>query len=179
MRRVAGIFFLTVVTACGGSAAEGRPLPTYTGHAVDLFDDGIEPTAVGYPPGASPPPASDPSLRERTQTGDAVVRARVMTVTAKVEDTGRSWQIGMRTLGRLGGSGPLDQDFTLSVGGHDQAAGIVGAFESRLVGRAFIVFVREFGRDGAPKGERGDLRFHVAADAPEEQKAVSAAVSAH
>lgn len=170
-----------LVVACGGGTpgATGpeRPLPPYTGHAAELFDDAIEPIAVGYPDAAANP-AADTRLRERTQTGDAVVRARVMTVTSKEEDSGRSWQMGFHTVNRLGGAGPLDTDFALSVGPHDPAAGIVKAFESRLVGKTFVVFVREFAHEGAPPGERGDLRFHVAPDSPDEQQAVNAAILA-
>ena len=42
----------------------------------------------------------------------------------------------------------------------------------------FVVFVREFAKEGAPPGEAGDLRFHVAADSADEQKAVKAAILA-
>lgn len=181
-RAYVGVLALGLATACGGGTPgardPGRPLPPYNGHAIDLFDDAIEPLAVGYPMDTTPSPQGDTRVRERTQTGDAVVRARVMTVTSKDEDRGRSWQIGLHTVDRLGGSGPLETDFILSVAPHDPAAGIVKAFEARLIGKTFIVFVREFSREGAPPGEAGDLRFHIAADSPEERKAVGAAVQA-
>jgi hypothetical protein len=168
--------------ACGGGTPgardPGRPLPPYNGHATELFDDAIEPMAVGYPMDTTASPQGDTRVRERTQTGDAVVRARVMTVTSKVEDSGRSWQIGLHIVDRLGGAGPLENEFTLVVAPHGAAAGIVQAFEARLIGKVFIVFVREFSHEGAPPGEAGDLRFHVAADSPDEQKAVNAAILA-
>jgi hypothetical protein len=167
------------ITACGGGSASmrpDRPLPPYAGHAAELFDDAIEPGMVGYPsePGAAP--LSDNGLRERTQVGDAVVRARVTTVTSKVEDSGRSWQLGFHTLVRLAGSGPLDQDFTISIAPTDPAAGIVKGFEARLIGTRVVAFVREFARPGAPTGEAGDLRFHIAADSDAEVNAVKAAL---
>jgi hypothetical protein len=171
---------LAALPGCGGRTPDARnpdrPLPPYIGHATELFDDAIEPTAVGFPmdPGASP--EGDTRVRERTQTGDAVVRARVRTVTSKVEDRGNSWQIGFHIVERLGGSGPLEQDFTVPVLASDPAAGIVRAFEARLIGKTFIVFVREFSHAGAPQGDPGDLRFHVAGDTPEEGKAVKAAL---
>jgi hypothetical protein len=168
--------------ACGGGrdGARGPELPAYGGHAADLFDDAIEPTAVGYPQGVGDRPGNpmaDKRLRERTQTGDAVVRARVTTVTSKAEEHGLSWQLGFRTVERLAGTAPIEQEFTLSVAPTDAAAGIVNAFEGRLIGTAFIVFVRQFARPGAPPGEPGDLRFHVAADTADEQSAVKAALS--
>lgn len=165
--------------ACGGANSDvrdpGRPLPPYGGHATELFDDAIEPNAVGYPMEAGTSPLSDTRVRERTQVGDAVVRARVTTVTSKAEDRGPSWQLGLHTVERLAGAGPLEKDFTLVVGPADPAAGIVRGFEARLIGTSFVAFVREFTHPGAPPGEPGDLRFHLAADSPDELKAVKAA----
>lgn len=169
------------LAACGGaSGARGsdRPLPPYSGHVAELFDDGIEPLAVGYAMDTNVSPQGDTRLRERTQTGDAVVRARVMTVTSKAEDSGRTWQIGLQAIERLGGSGPLDKDFVLTVAPNEPAAGLVQAFERQLIGKTVVVFVREFAHAGAPSGEAGDLRFHVSADSPEVLKAVTNAVLA-
>jgi hypothetical protein len=178
LHALAMVASLGALAGCGGGTPEARspdrPLPPYIGHATELFDDGIEPTAVGFPMDASGNPVGDTRVRERTQTGDAVVRARVRTVTSKVEDRGQSWQIGLHIVERLGGSGPLEADFTLPVLSSDPAAGIVHAFEARLIGKTFIVFVREFSHAGAPPGDPGDLRFHVAADSPAEVEAVKA-----
>jgi hypothetical protein len=170
--------------ACGGNTAEAarptRPLPSYSAHWVDLFDDALEPNAVGGIGGfqlapteaGRTAPRSDNLLRERTQVGDAVVRARVTTLTSKEEDRGRSWQLGLHTLERLGGSGPLEADFVLRVGVTDAAAGIVRAFETRLIGRTFVAFVREFSRPGGDS----ELHFHLAPDTKDEVDAVAAAV---
>ncbi|HEY8038442.1 MAG TPA: hypothetical protein VIF15_01560 [Polyangiaceae bacterium] len=164
--------------ACGGGTPDGRtpgrPLPPYTGQAVELFDDGLEPNAVGYPLEQGAAPMTDNRLRERTQTGDAVVRARVVTVTSKQEDQGRSWQIGMHTLERLAGTGPLEQDFTVTVPSTAPAAGIVHAFEGKLIGSTFVAFVREFERPRAPGDS--DLHFHLAVDSKDEVQAVKSAV---
>jgi hypothetical protein len=155
---------LAGATACGGKGANGpgKEYPPYTGRSVDLFDDGIDPIAVGYQLEPGPSPSTDAKLRERVQTGDAVVRARVVTVTSKNEDAGRSWQLGLHTLGRLAGTGPLDADFTLDVEATDPGAGMVKAFESNLVGASFVVAVRTFARAGSP-GD-ADLHFHLLAD---------------
>jgi hypothetical protein len=184
MRRLGTVAVLTLTAgtlACGGGTPDAqnpdRPLPAYEGHAAELFDDGIEPTAMGYPSDQSASqPLGDTRLRERTQIGDAVVRAKVTTVTAKAEDRGRSWQVGLRTTERLAGSGVLAKDFLLTVDSRDPAAGILRGFEARLIGSSFVAFVREFRRAGAP-GE-SDLRFHLAPDSPEEVKAVRAALTA-
>src|SRR3984957_3655272 len=118
-----------LLSACGGGTPDARnpdrPLPPYIGHAIELFDDAIEPPAVGFPSDTGSTPQGDTRVRERTQTGDAVVRARIRTVTAKAEDRGTSWQIGLHVVERLGGTGPVDPDFTLSVAPADPAGGIV------------------------------------------------------
>jgi hypothetical protein len=169
-----------VLLACSGGTPDARRpdrlLPPYTGHATELFDDGIEPAAVGFSLDPSDSPQADTRVRERTQTGDAVVRALVRTVTSRAQNEGRSWQLGLRVVERLAGSGPLEKDFTLSVLPTDPAAGIVRAFEARLIGKSFVVFVRAFSPAGAPPGDPGDLHFHVAGETPDELKAVESAV---
>jgi hypothetical protein len=157
----------------GGAAHPVRPLPPYSGHAVDLFDDAIEPLTVGFHLDAHrAAPRSDNLLRERTQVGDAVVRARVTSVSSREEDGGRSWQIGMHVVDRLGGAGPLDPDFALRVGPTDASAGIVRSFESQLIGQMVVAFVREFIRPGRDP----ELHFHLAPDSKDELDAVNAAV---
>lgn len=179
MRRVTTFCAAVACLGCGGSAtgaqAAGRGhLPPYGRHDAVLFDDAIEPTAIGYPMAEGTPPLRDNLLRERTEVGDAVVRARVTTVTSKQEDRGRSFQLGFRALERLAGSGPLDPDFTLQVDATDPAAGIVRAYENRLIGATFVVFVRAFARPGADA--EGDLHYHIAADQKDELDAVRSAV---
>jgi hypothetical protein len=173
---LAGLAAVVVATAaCGkGASGPGRDLPPYNGHSVDLFDDGIDPDAVGFQVAPGEPPMSDTRLRERTQTGDAVVRARVMTVTEKREEKRHTWQLGMHTLERLAGSGPLDDDFTVEVEDTDPGAPMVHAFEGGLVGKTFVAFVRAFARAGEP--DEWDEHFHLAADSAAVKQAVQAAV---
>ena len=94
------------------------PLSPYAGHVTELFDDVIEPAAVGYQ-GADDGDSrkGDALLRERTQTGDAVVRARVVTVTSGPESQGDGWRIGLRTLETIAGKRPPEGDFTFVVEG--------------------------------------------------------------
>lgn len=149
---------------CGAQGATGPAVefPPYTGRAVALFDDGIDPIAVGYQLEPGPAPSADAKLQERVQTGDAVVVARVVTVTEKREDTGKTWQLGLHTLSRLAGTAPLDADFTLDVEATDPGAGMVKAYESSLVGASFVVALRRFGRAQAPG--QSELHFHLSAD---------------
>ncbi len=155
--------------ACGkGASGPGKDYPPYAGRAAELFDDGIDPVAVGYQLEPGPAPVSDAKLRERVQTADAIVRARVVTVTSKDQDGARSWQLGMRAAGRLAGTGPVDDAFTLEVESTDPGAGMTRAFEGRLVGATFVVALRTFAAAG-PGGAAADpqLHFHISADKPE------------
>src|SRR5687768_13711295 len=65
--------------------SEARPVSTYAGRPADLFNDTIEPAGVGLDFDRSYSPRSDRMLRERAQLGDAILRVRVSTVTAKVD----------------------------------------------------------------------------------------------
>jgi len=160
---LAGLLLLFGAPACGkGANGPERDYPPYTGRSVELFDDGIDPIAVGYQLEPGPAPSTDAKLRERVQTGDAVVRARVVTVTSKKEDNGRSWQLGLHMLARLAGTAPPDADFALDVESTDPGAGMVKAFESTLVGATFVVSMRTFAHAGSP-GD-ADLHFHLSAD---------------
>jgi hypothetical protein len=162
------------LTACGASTVRrAGPPPTYGGHSVELFDDAIEPRAVGYELDRALPPMNDKLLRERAQVGDAVVRARVTTVTSKDEDRGRSWQIALHSIEKLGGTGPLATDFTVHMDPHGPSAGIMRAFGGRLISMTFIAFVREFADPEAP-GE-SDLHFHLTPDGKADLAAVRAA----
>lgn len=170
------LVLLAVLVACGGKGANGpgSNLPPYNGHSADLFDDGIDPDAVGFQVAAGTPPMSDTRLRERTQTGDAVVRVRVLTVTEKREEKRHTWQLGMHTLERLTGETPPDTDFTLEVEDSDPGAPMVHAFEGGLVGKTFVAFVRAFASN-VSAGD-WDEHFHLAADTPAVKQAVQSAV---
>ena len=164
--------------AAAASAGQRRCRPT-TGHVTELFDDVIEPEAVGYQRSLRQrdSPKHDALLRERTQTGDAVVRARVVTVTSGPESHGAGWRIGLRTLETLAGKRPPQGDFTFVVDGNAPAAGIVRMLEARLIGTTFVVFVRDVrsrrrGRRCGGGAGAAELHFHFAKDDKDELGAV-------
>ncbi|MGA3120123.1 MAG: hypothetical protein ABSF69_05065 [Polyangiaceae bacterium] len=153
--------------------AVAQPLSSYGGHAAELFDDTIEPSAVGFEIGGGGLSAAQ-ALTERTQSADCVVLARVVTVTSLPDPAGRSWQVGLHTLANLAGPRPRSGDFTLSVAASDPAAGILRAVEARLVGVTFVVLLRDF---ASGSGERGGsaTHFHVVRDSREQLDAIHAA----
>jgi len=164
------------MSGCGagtvGSRDPGRAPPPYVGHATELFDDAIEATAVGYNLEGRSSQLGSTLLRERVQLGDAVARARVTTVTSKDEDKGRAWQVDLHTVERL--AGRPEADFEIRIDPSGPSAGILRAVEGRLIGKTFVVFVREYAREGSPGDS--DLRFHLAPDDKDEIEAVRAAV---
>jgi hypothetical protein len=145
---------------------------SYAGRQADLFDDTIEPAAVGldYDKGYSP--RLDKTLRERAQVGDAVLRVRVSTVTARPDGRHARYELELHTVEKLAGKRELPTDFVVRVSKSSDSHGIVKNFESRLVGYAFIAFVREFDH---PSGER-QVHFHLAPDTKEVKTAVGDAV---
>jgi hypothetical protein len=159
MRWIAGLILL-VAAGCSPATGANRPVPAYGGHAADLFDDTIEARAVGLDPEAAGSVRGDPTFRERVQLGDATVRVLVDTVTTKQEDTGASYQIGFRVIETLAGVHPPPASFTVKVDKTSPSAGILKSYESALVGKRFIAFIRLFGR---PDGDR-EYHFHLSSD---------------
>jgi hypothetical protein len=171
---------VSLCICCAGADPQaqtpGSALPPYTGHVTELFDDVIEPAAVGYQgaiEGGSP--RDNAMLRERTQTGDAVIRARVVTVTSGPESHGDGWRIGLRPLETIAGKPPPDGELTFVVDGTAPAAGIVRMLEARLIGATFVVFLRTFGhvdQGMSPASGGRELHFHFAKDDKDELGAV-------
>jgi hypothetical protein len=174
-RTLAFVGLLTAV-ACGGSGSgandPNRPVATYAGRQADLFDDTIEPAAVGLDFDRGYAPRVDKALRERAQVGDAVLRVRVSTVTAKTDGPDSNYQLGLHTIEKLAGKNPPPVDFTVQINKTSESHGIMKNFESRLVGYAFVAFVREFAH---PSGDR-EVHFHLAPDTKEVKSAVGDAV---
>ncbi len=162
--------------ACGGAPAAGptRDLPPYTGHAVDLFDDAIEPPAVGLTMDDDGVPATDRLLRERTQVADAVVRVRIDTVNEKSEGGDKTYTLTFVLVSHITGAHDPPQSFTVNVGKSTRAYGIVHSFGERLVSTkpSFIAFVRLFA-----DGDAGTFHFHCAPDSKDELAAVTSAAT--
>ncbi len=165
-----------LVAGCPDKPADApsRPLPAYSGHATELFDDAVEPAAVGLDVDRSFAPRSDALLRERAQVSDAVLRVRVATVTTKQEETGATFTIGLRPVEKLHGDHPPPgETFNVRIDKSSASQGIMKSFGARLVNRPFIAFVRLFVR---PDGD-SELHFHLSPDSKEMVSAVVDAIS--
>jgi hypothetical protein len=157
------------MTAGGGKS---RPLPAYAGRAADLFDDSIDPAAVGMDFAKGYTAKADPLLRERAQVSDAVVRVKIATVTGKKDGPEANYQLGLHIVEKVTGANPPPADFTVAVSKSSESHGILKNFEGRLVGYPFVAFVREFVR---PDGDH-EVHFHLAPDTKEVKSAVADAV---
>ena len=167
-----------VVLGCGGPDANSpsRPLPPYDEHSKKLFDDAIDPAAVGLSLEVETrTPLTDATLRERTQVGDAVVRAKVSTVTEKKDEregTNVEYQLGLQVLEKLTGEHPPPDDVVVRFDKDSPSAGILNSLGARLGGKTFVVFIKEFKTDTDPR-----FYAHFSADSKDVISAVKDAVA--
>ena len=161
-----GLGFLAVlsVAACGGrTAAAPAPapqnLPVYAGNATQLFDDRIDPTAVGLAD-VTENPRTDPVLRARTQNAEVAGRTRVSTVT--VDSSGGKPVYRLRftfvepPVVARGFSG---KEIEVAVRDDSPAFGIVKWLDTKLIGHSFIGFFHRFAGNYEP-----EVRFHLSPD---------------
>jgi hypothetical protein len=147
-------------------------LPRWEGHAVDLFDDTIDPAAVGLTM-EGPSPRSDPHLRERAQTADVVARVRVQTVTVDSIGDAQTYHLGIQVgVPTLTEAKVPDRAFELSIKPASGAFGIAKSFDARLRGKTFVGFIKRYNSDD------GDfvVHWHLSPDTAEVAAAVKEAV---
>jgi hypothetical protein len=164
-----------------GLRGRGRLCRSPSERDAVLFDDGVEANALGIE--ISDTTDKDARLiNDRVGASDGVVRARVVTVTSKAEDTGTGLLLSFRAVETLAGHRAPKGDFTLYETANGSGAGLLKSASSRLVGLTFIAFVRGFAGSGAyarELAENGEgeavLHFHLAKDTQDQQDRVRAA----
>jgi hypothetical protein len=148
------------------------PLSAYAGIDRQLFDDRIDPIAVGVAD-VTERPKDDPLLRKRAQRADAVARLKVSTVTVDAANGTPVYHVTLQFVGApLAQHRSADGRVDLTVRSESPSFGIVKWLDARLIGRTFIGFVRQFA--GA---EEAELHFHLSADDPEVAAAVREATT--
>jgi hypothetical protein len=161
--------------SCGSSPPPSAPssrLPVYEGRATELFDDGIGAQALGAGIEPTLSPQERDLLRERTNLGDGVVRARVVSLTSAQDDSGPRWFVGLHTVERLTGERQVPDNFTLLIDGKAPGARLVRALDGQIIGAKVVAFLREF---VSTQGKKGELHFHLAGDSKDETDAVRVA----
>lgn len=173
MRRLFLVFALAVaLPACGGPdpRSPDRPRPPYEGRSVEVFDDTIEPRAVGLNLDDARTPRTDAALRERTQLAEGTARVAVTTVTGRGDGVEVEYVISVKLVEKL--NGDLPDEMSVYVGKQSPSLGIVKSLDSRLGGKTFVAFLKEFkGPDGEPR-----WHFHFSPDTKDVVAAVKEAV---
>jgi hypothetical protein len=168
---------MLVVVGCGGSVSVGGQVPAnafppYQGQATTLFDDRIDPNAVGLADVASKP-RTDPVLRARAQNAEAVARARVATVSVDSAAGRPMYRLSLDLRdGSISRRGFTEDRVEIAVRPDSPAFGVVKWLDTRLIGRTFIAFFRRYAGT-----EEVELRFHLSADDPEVLAAVKEAAA--
>ncbi len=176
---VLALSLLGVLPACGPSQDSRMPtdptsgLPLWLGHAADVFDDNIDPTAMGLSM-EGPSPRSDRFLRERAQTAEIVARVKVQTVTADSVGDSTTYHLGILVgVPTLAKPRIPDLSFEVVIKPSSKAYSIARQLESSLQGRTFIGFFHRYASDD---GEQV-MHFHLAPDTPDVAAAVKEAVA--
>lgn len=142
----------------------GATLVPYDAFLAGIFDDVIEPGAVG--PMISSSTRNRPLLAERTRTAHSVTRVRVQTVTSDQVDGAPVYHVSLVAIGEpLAKSALPENRAELVIAKLTPAFGIVKAFDAQLVGRSFVGFFRWF----SPMSEADEpqLHWHLSPDDPD------------
>jgi hypothetical protein len=154
-------------------ASGATRFPGWEARAKDVFDDNIDPAAVGLTMDASSS-RTDPFLRERAQTAELVARFRVSTVTVDTFGSDVSYHLGLQVIPPPFIEPKLSESsFELYIRPTGRAYAIVKAFDARLRGSSFIGFIHRF----AGEGGEPEIHWHLSPDSAEVAAAVKEALA--
>jgi hypothetical protein len=165
------LFPLALAACLDGPSAPTERAPGWDSHAREVFDDNVDPAAVGLSL-EGPSARADRFLRERAQTAELVSVVRVDTVTIDSIGDAKRFHLGVRVTGAPAGLPRLEaKEFDLRVS--DGNALLGAGFEQRLRGHTFIGFMHRY------SNEEGDpvVHFHLSANTPEIAHAVQEALA--
>jgi len=168
------VLLLIVVVACascsGSRAKKADELPELTPYAgvdQELFDDRIDPLAVGVADVAMHA-RTDPVLRKRTRHADVVARFRVSTVTVDAVNGEPVYHVTLVFADApMVRHRPVDNRMDLAIRQQSPAFGLVKWLDTRIIGKTFVGFVRQFA--GIDESE---VHFHLSPDDAEVNAAV-------
>ena len=181
-RRLVWVFAAFVAAsapACGDGTESRSPqalgLGPWDDHARYVFDDNIEPAAVGFTMEA-PPARADRFLRERAQTAELVARLQVRTVTIDTIGDESTYHLGVQVLPPVLVPDPKIKDTKLElvIRPTSPAHGIAKALDQRMQNVTFIGFVHRY---ASLDGTETELHWHLSPDTPEVADAVKEAVA--
>ena len=166
--------------ACGEPSTEARSpasigLSPWSDRARVIFDDNIEPAAVGYTMDV-PSARGDKFLRERALTAELVARLRVQTVTVETIGDDSTYHLGVQVIPPTLVQNPklTDPKLELVIRPASPAHGIAKALDQRMQGMTFIGFVHRY---ASPDGTETELHWHLSPDTQDVADAVKEAVA--
>lgn len=171
-RRVSIGAALLCSAACGyggtspRTSVPSRKLPAYGAIDAVIFDDTIAPEALGVPADGRSP-ADDSKLVPRTEQAEAVVRAKIVTVTRNQLDDRLAYRLVLRPVGdSLVGRAP-SEPIELDLAPDNASVSHLRKNERALVGKTVLLFMRRY-----DDGGRVVTHFHLESDAPQVLEAV-------
>lgn len=166
-RIVAGL--LLILTACSSSRFT-RPLPVYAGKPAELFDDSVEPSAIGLDFDQSFDAMKDPEFRQRLHDADGVLRVRISTVSSRTgSEDDPAFTFRLVPLEKLHGQYAPEEPFDVMISPKSSTLGVFKHLEHKLVGATFVAFTKDY----RPPGGDPETHVHLAPDTPAVKKAVS------
>lgn len=169
---------LPLALACALGLANGgcatsrftRPLPAYVGASAALFDDSVEPSAVGLDFDQSYDAMKDSAFRERLHQADGVLRVRISTLGSRTgTEDNPSFSFHVQPLEKLHGEYAPDEPFDVAISPKSSTLGVFKHLEHKLVGATFIAFTKDY----RPPGGAPETHVHLAPDTPAVKKAVA------
>lgn len=176
----AALLVAAAAPACGEATTEAASpaalgLSPWADRARVVFDDNIEPAAVGFTMDI-PSARGDKFLRERALTAELVARLRVQTVTVETVGDDSTYHLGVQVATPALAPNPRIEDKVLElvIKPTTPAYGIAKALDQRLQGLTFVGFVSRF---ASPDGQEVELHWHLAPDSADVASAVKEAVA--
>ncbi len=155
--------------ACSGGRF-ARPLPDYAGATAELFDDSVEPSAIGLDFDQSFDARKDPAFRRRLREADGVLRVRIATVSSRTgSEDEPSFTFRVEPLEKLHGQHAPEGPFDVMISPKSSTLGVFKHLEHKLVGATFVAFTKDY----RPPGGAAETHVHLAPDSPAVKKAVS------
>ncbi|MEZ4297943.1 MAG: cobalamin ABC transporter substrate-binding protein [Polyangiaceae bacterium] len=168
------------LTGCGDTVGEAKgpspaDLPVWDARARVIFDDNIEPAAVGYTLDI-PSARGDKFLRERALTAELGARFRVQTVTVETIGDDSTYHLGVQVATPTLVPNPKIEDKVLElvIKPTTPAFGIARAMDQRMQGLTFIGFVHRF---ASADGTEVELHWHFSPDTADVAETVKEAVA--
>jgi hypothetical protein len=160
--RVALCLVLPLCGCAGSRVLAPAAAPAYGPRDRQLFDDGIDPIALGAPTLRGTVFDDEGLLRERARLAECTVRVRLVTATSQGMAGGSGFRLDFQVLEAL--AGPCAAAGELPLDSSSSAAPAVGT--------TMVAFVRSF----AAGDGRTNLHFHLMAGGTAELRAVREAV---